>query len=360
MASLVAVALPIGASGQSTEAELAARVDALVPLVVEARAEADAVAAELDLRARLRAAIEGGVDTLLVRGMTVITPSPDSELARDLFEAAWTRYYLEVESDALRDWTFTFQSGEKSVDIYVDPDAQSRSIEMRWWQSQDDVVRILGAAIGNAVLQDIDGTTVGRWTTADPFRDLDPGALYREFALTASASVRECLSGEGDACLVSLDLGPSAPTLDAWYTPEERRRLVGSGDFRVTRENQSERDECLEVAEYTTCDALLRASAKTWAPLSSGARASLLGFAIDRGGEGAWRRLSERGDASVEEALAFTSGIALESLIAEWRQWIVEGRPDPYGGLLGSSALTGLWILLFAGLAMRSTRWRLA
>jgi hypothetical protein len=281
-------------------------------------------------------------------------------LARDLFEAAWTRYYLEVESDALHDWTFTFRSGTKSVDVYVDPETQSRSVEMRWWQSRDDAVRMLGSAIGEAVLQDIAGSAMGTWTTGNPFREVDPGALYREFALTASESVRGCLSGAGQACLVSLGLGPSAPTLDGWYTPEERRRLVGSDGFRISRENQAQREECLEVADYALCDALLLASAKTWAPLSDGARASLLGFAIDRGGAGAWSRLNEQGDASIEDALAFTSGIALESLIAEWHQWIVEGRPDPYGRLAGKSALTGLWILLFAGLAMRSTRWRLA
>jgi hypothetical protein len=84
----------------------------------------------------------------------------------------------------------------------------------------------------------------------------------------------------------------------------------------------------------------------------------LIGLALERGGDGAWARLLEDPDMPPEEALVYAAGVPLVELVSEWRAWVVSNRPQVYAGLTGTSALALLWILLFAALAARSTRWR--
>jgi hypothetical protein len=114
----------------------------------------------------------------------------------------------------------------------------------------------------------------------------------------------------------------------------------------------------MEAYEIDACDALLLFDLERWAPLPGHMRASLVGLALERGGEGAWTRLVENPSMPAEEALARAAGVPLEELVAEWRDWIVTNRPEVYAGTAGKSALALLWIVVFATLATRSTRWR--
>jgi hypothetical protein len=58
------------------------------------------------------------------------------------------------------------------------------------------------------------------------------------------------------------------------------------------------------------------------------------------------------------EALERASGSPLPELLAGWRVRLVEHRPETFEDLAPSTGLSLVWTILFAALAMRSTRWR--
>jgi hypothetical protein len=60
----------------------------------------------------------------------------------------------------------------------------------------------------------------------------------------------------------------------------------------------------------------------------------------------------------IRKHLERASGLDGDVLIRRWRQQVFDGRPMPITADERGRASTMLWILLFAGLAMRSTRWR--
>ena len=61
-----------------------------------------------------------------------------------------------------------------------------------------------------------------------------------------------------------------------------------------------------------------------------------------------------------EAALEYASGLSLPTLVAQWRDRVVDARPAVYGNLAPNSGTTLIWVLLLGALAMRSTRWRSA
>jgi len=89
-------------------------------------------------------------------------------------------------------------------------------------------------------------------------------------------------------------------------------------------------------------------------------RAHALWFAVRLGGEGAWQRALERADAPPSEVLAHVSGLPIDEFLAAWRDEMIANRPDARAGLGGKGTRVLMWSLIFAALAMRSTRWRLA
>lgn len=359
--ALIALLLaPAAAAAQQSDEELVARIEALIPLVERARDEARVAVIEREERARRFAESQGALDTLRLHDMTIIAPTEDVDLARELFEEVWTEHFRLIESRTLRRWVFTFQTGGETREIFVASDARPRHITLDWWQSRRDAVAIITSAVAHAISRDISDTRVGLWVSDDPLRAIDPGRVYRNMATTPSQSVRRCLEGVTQSCLASFDLGAGDPSIATWYAPEERRNLIVSGNFRPgPREEPAQYSACKDDRAYEACDALLLAKNRSWAPLPGPVRAALLGFALDRGGEGAWARLVEKRNDPVEEALAYSAGVDLDALIVEWHRWIVDNRPETYSAIGTKSVLAALWILFFAALAMRSTRWRL-
>ena len=90
-----------------------------------------------------------------------------------------------------------------------------------------------------------------------------------------------------------------------------------------------------------------------------GTAAALLMLALQAGGDGAWSRLTEDLEREPGEALLHASGLTPEELGDRWHAWVLSDPPETYAGFGTRALITLLWILGFAALAMRSTRWRL-
>jgi hypothetical protein len=133
-------------------------------------------------------------------------------------------------------------------------------------------------------------------------------------------------------------------------------------------------DVCHEIIE----EAL---TARGDMPYPPALRATLLWFAIREGGAGSMDRLAasvgpepvprwntpDAADAArvllgpitdIRTHLERASGLDGDVLIQRWREQILQGRPVPITADGRGRASTMLWILLFVGLATRSTRWR--
>ena len=87
-------------------------------------------------------------------------------------------------------------------------------------------------------------------------------------------------------------------------------------------------------------------------PLSASIKHSLVAFAVERGGEGAFARLMST-DGAASHILAAAAAVPLDQLLAEWRIKAVAAVParSMPGALEGGTVL--LWAAALAALATR-------
>lgn len=373
LTTLVLLLGPGLATAQQTEEQLRQRLDSLRPLLEAAREDLVVFEREVEQSAVRAAAAAAVLDTMSIGLVTVVTPVEQAETARELFTEVWEEHYADItRSPGLERETFTFQWANEHVPIHINGRAQHR-IKFQRYTRRERVTDQIRAAIGVSITYDLRAfeTDVGRWVQGDPNADADRAAIYRKLVTTGSVSTRSCLEGDVEACTISLGLGGEGDLLTRWYLPEERQAVVASrpnlGSLRASTEVW---EACVHGGDIGECDRLLRPPAALsrgvslhggfWAPLQGAERASLVSFALDRGGAGAWARLVEEPAMPAAEALEQASRLDLDTLVAEWRAWVIEGRPDVYLGLLPRSGMALVWTLVFAGFAMRSTRWRIA
>lgn len=350
------VLAPQPVAAQQTEAGLRAHIDTLLPLVEQSRQD---VARALAERGQRVAKSTRGLDTIRVAGAAVVATRRDARLARTLFEESWAEHFSLVEGDALRGWTFTFQALGRGEEARALSSGRplGRNIEISAWETRARAERHVRSALSDAVAHELQATGIGAWGGADALRDRDLARTYRGMATAAARSVRSCLAGDTRACVQSLGLDIGDDAMSVWYAPAERRRLVLETHFHPANVSGDLYAACVEGIDDQACDEVI--GDRRWPPLDARVRGSVVRYALERGGEGAWMRLLESTETSPEEALAYVSGMELNELIAEWRAWLLENRPVSYAGLGGKSALALLWILIFTTLATRSTRWRL-
>jgi len=357
-------------SAQETEAELLRRIDSLTVLAGEA---AIAAQAARDARAKAEARLaeaEYSLDTVRVADMTIVTRESDAAEARELFTEVWNESFGGYRSRAPGNRTFTYLRAAYTVDpIPARPPAER--VVVPTWQSRSQAKARVRSAIGQVLAEDLGGSPVGAWLRRNPFSDRAPGDVYRQMVLARSSGVERCLAGDVPSCTAALGLGPDGNTVSAWYSPEERRvraleglERVGlhvtSGPSPVGDVFGSALARCVDRATPDACDALLGGDPDSFAPLPFSVRATLANLALERGGRGAWTRLAQDPSMAAGEALAGAADSSLEELVSDWRAWVVESRPEAQAGLGGDSVLALVWILFFAALATRSTRWRFA
>jgi len=307
---LVGLVEPTDARAQetplATEAELLARIEALVPQVEAARA----ATAAAEARAAAEQAAQPHPATRMIRvgPMRVLAPADQADLARELFGAVWREYFEGfASSPSLAAHVFTFRwSWDAGEQMHVEPAmGPVRRVELaRAWAPSSDMVRLrIRDAIWEVLLQDLpEGSRLGRWLERAPYPQTLRAA--RRVATTSAAGGRSCLEGRDDACAALLE--------------------------------NAERGAGTEVA------------------------ASIVLEAIRLGGQGTWGRFIERAETPPLEALTATAGVDRAALLTEWRAGLLEQTPESYAGLGGRAARLAFWIVLLAACTARSTRWRFA
>jgi len=364
-AAALLVMSPLPGIAQQTEAELVQRMDSLRPLLAEARSAFEAEEIAADDAARLRAAETARVDTLHVGMVTIITPPDQVETARALFSEVWDEYFSAIEySPALEAAVFPFQWSNDQVPIYTEDNG--RTVELTRWALRSRVRDQIRRTIASTINYDLSSLEAGvaHWVSGDPLQGHDMERAYRVVATTESQATRSCLAGDIAACVsaLGLDTDQTVDKLETWYTPAERRSLVARTNYLANnRKSAEEWALCTEGKVIESCDRLLRArmGGSGWTPLPGYVRETLLSYALQSGGEGAWGRLLEHPDMEASEAMAYASALPFNELVAGWRLWLIDNRPATHEGALPKSGLALLWTLFFAALAMRSTRWRL-
>lgn len=374
---------------QQTAEDLRARLDSLRPI----RAAAAEALRDRDRRDQLAAAASAAaiatVDTFRVGLVTVVTPVEQTEIARALFTEVWEESFgFVTRSPSLDEAMFSFQWSETEVPIFIEAHGRPITRDSKWTR-RPTVKQAIRDGIAATLNYDLSrlGTEVGMWVSGNPLLSREPGDIYRAVAVTRSIATRACLDGDVGACRSAFDVdrtrldrwwldsdgtrkvaaiaaweAQQVELLESWYTPEERRLLVAERLrylYGRTRATAPAWGLCVEQGDFDTCDRLL---VQTWtdhAPLPGSVRESLLAFAIEQGGDGAWDRLTEDPSMPAGPALEYASAMPLDALVAGWRELVVSSRPRTFGDLLPRSGLTLMWIVFFAALAMRSTRWRL-
>jgi hypothetical protein len=193
-----------------------------------------------------------------------------------------------------------------------------------------------------------------------PFEPLARGwreAVYVALATADSRSARFCFLGDLESCRHLLGLTELSDPVTVWYAPEERRRLVERINWYGAT---AARRSCVEEGSDDACLEFLRTvQLKTRAPLPLEARRMLADVALEIGGEGTYTRISTAGGSAVEERLALAVGVEADTLLARWREAVLDARPrtQTVSVLEGLSALA--WMVGLALLATRSSRWRL-
>ena len=276
-----------------------------------------------------------------------------------------SRFAHLTESPTLNRILFTFQWSRDHAVIPMSPEGQTgfRRISERPWTGREEIGQIVTREINGLLAMDPAerGGRIAEWAAEGPAGTHDPGVIYRRLATTRSSTAKRCFDGAVADCVTALGLGGSEAGFERWYTPSEQRALVAEQQsFATHRELGEIWTGCAQDGDQAACDAFLRAVGHNgWAPLGTDDRASLITVALELGGEGAWARLQQDPSATPAQALESAAGMPIADVVGAWRAWVMERRPEVYSGLLPKSGLALVWTLLFAGLAMRSTRWRL-
>jgi hypothetical protein len=323
-------------SGQTVE-ELRARVARIAELLeeIDREKQEEERARNEELMSRL--------DTLRIGRLSLITTPEYAEKIEETARQQW-----EVVEPALRP-PDGGEPGEEFVFYFGLPYPPEPGIGEMEGSVHGAIGRVLAARL------DPDSSFIREL----PFEPLARGwaeAVYVALATAESRSARFCFLGDLDSCRDVLGLSDLSDPLTVWYAPEERRGLVGRinwyGATDVWRNCVDEGldDACLEFLRTVRPEAR--------APLPIDARRMLLDVALVMGGEGTYARISTSSGSSVEERLAAAVGVEPDTLIAGWREAVLDVRPrtQAVSGWEGLGALA--WVFVLAFLGTRSSRWR--
>lgn len=369
IAAVLVTVLPLDGRAQQTpeEERLVRLVDSLAPLVREAAQEARAARVAYNAA---RLAEQSGLDTIQIGPARVVIGDGQADAARDVIGSVWEEDFAPWAGPSPAfEWSSVHFFWGRGDNPFL-RSASSATVTGSSFRSLEYMQEGARNALGIIYKRDLRATPLSTWAhqNAPVRRPADPENLYRGVAVAPSRAARQCLEGDTQGCLAALALEMDDTPFDEWYTPAERiymGRRIHSGD-------QAALKGCHEGA-LAACDALLmswrtyqqpvegRAGGDPYwgTPLRPEIRNSLLWFALDRGGEGAWARLLERAQAGPAEALAHASGIPLSTLVQEWQAWVVEHRPRKPRAASTGAGTAVLWTLIFMAFAARSTRWRL-
>jgi hypothetical protein len=341
------------AHAQSAEARAQmARIDSLLPALDSLRMEI-ARADSIRKGARLAREVEQ-FDTAIISPFTIITRKSQARETFAAYRAAvssWDAKLQGLPADPrlvlVVDWQtepyrrLQLVAREKNyrlISLYGEtPMRRMRSVEV-------SVVDALFSLLPDSIRGWVKDQHLGR--------GLENEEVYRELATSSSSYAAGCVKRVVIECAKALGLAPVERTLG--HSPTHIRRFVlGRRQHRGKRLR-----DCVTHGDTNACLDLAEATGGLPAPLSPTARASLLLFALERGGAGSLTRLAHPSRAAPAEAIASAANSSLSDLIADWRAKVERNRRITYAGLPRAVVAVLLWSAVALLFALRSTRSR--
>jgi hypothetical protein len=326
-------------------------------------------------RDSLIAANQVELDTTQVGPLRIAHLPGQRELAEEVFGEVWSTYsaLMAGSESLLDDQIFVFRFGWSLEGMYVDgPHVRKVDLSRRFGRSR--LLEKAGDEVGRAIMSALppDSSRVRSWMGSLPLTSVrDWEWIYRNLASTPALAAKRCYRGEVRWCWEAMGQTFGGGGWEEWYSPEERRLLVESR-YRYRLALDSPRFNrpdllahgCVTLRSDRACLLLLE---RPWhvpgslarIPLGPSTRASLVAEAMEQGGEGAFARFLAQPGAPFPDRLGSASGLHPDSLMARWRDRVLEARPELHAGLLLSPVSLAIWILILLAVASRSTRWRL-
>ncbi len=343
-------------AAQSSAERFGKRADSLAVLWQEARALAD-------LTDSLTHAIAPpDLDTIAAGALRVVV-NPSALPIQAAANAAWRTLDSLFGHAAARMVSTPIRL------IAVEPDSVPRTTpdyrgqEVRWDVPADELHQLLLAI---APVPQPDSQFLAWLTTPVPALVREASmreAAYMQLVSAPWTIVRRCYRGDIPSCTAALGLDAAVdPAVTRYVTPEERRRVVEGVEFLFQNGRGELESQGCRGGLDSLCTALLRQVSRSYLtrPLDGEARQSLLRLALAIGGRDAYARVLDHPGLDPAERLALAAGVPLAQLVAQWRDSIFAARPRPITVSLAETAAGFAWIVGFAGLALRSTRWRVS
>jgi len=335
-----------------------ARVDSITRLWEAARESA----ARAD--SARRAAIS--VDTI-IRGALVVMTTPQF---RDLVEAAtqlaWEQLGATLREDTalVRARTFYVVSTESNDPVPEPIRQEAEVIAYADGSTFEDVAMRIGQRIEIAAVADLDEATsrfFGNHVPLRPFADREWTEVYVELATAPWSLLRACYLGDLGRCGEAFDMPAADDPVTGWYDAADRRWYV-EADARWYHERDPRRTQCMEAGSDQACLDLMRSlePGELQPPFSDRVRRSLAVAALELGGDGAYGRMLSDTSHGPEQRLTSAAGVSRDSLFATWHARVLAARPEPMTITRVAGWTAFFWVIAFATLAARSTRWRRA
>jgi hypothetical protein len=378
-----AVGAPRPVAGQATGASereevLVRRVHDLQAAYVAAKAAAERADARLREQLDLQ-------DTVAVGPLRIVTTRSQIEEARALWEAEWKRFEPIVggQAGSLGATVFVYNRRIERFPFAV-TGPTIETVEHRRPATDATVARSIRSAIGGAARRALPEAIQG-WTGNLPLgATVRPERFYELFVSTPTALAVACARGSTSACWTAFgEMDDDADPASIWYTAAERRALV-----RMEDDLPGAVYDCRDRGPDGACRMIAATNSipRTAMPYPPAVRASLLWFALERGGAASLDRLTasiqselagrepllDPRDESelmttplhpavrhIREHLGRAAGMDPDALMDAWRSQVLAGAPGPQTPERSERTGVFLWVTLFAALATRSTRWRL-
>ena len=300
------------------------------------------------------------VDTFSVGPFRVISLPEQRGLAEEVILGAWEELgpMVNGSEDLLKPWTFLVHYYWTRDGMVRSGDTLVRGVELSRRFPEASLHRAALDAVGNTLMKSL-SPEMQIWSGGQPKVGTNRIPwVARELISTPSMAARRCYRGDLEWCAEALGLRGDEGGWERWYTAEERRFYIeGSTHPRGDRETAIW-EGCVYAGMDDACEVFLR-DREPVIPLSTEARASFLDHALWTGGSGAFRRLRGAGGEPILDRLLAAASVPEDTLLASWRQEVLAARPSAWGGLARSPLSLLFWVVLFAGMAVRSKRWRL-
>jgi hypothetical protein len=173
-----------------------------------------------------------------------------------------------------------------------------------------------------------------------------------------SKGTRDCADGNVPRCVQVLGLSETENPIFTFYDASERRALIRSYNQVLRKADPARYDRCMRDDSPAACDSVaeLIPSDAVSLPAPASVRLSLVRFALQEGGAGAFDRFLAAGSrrARIEAA----ARMPVDSVVRQWQETISDTHATSTAIDLTTAVSSLLWAGACAALALRSSRWR--